>query len=109
MLLVIEKKTTEEEIEKMAQDYEGYIKIVVDVKKEILAGGGEKHVEGEQRLLSLGSQQRNLWGGGIDWETKDIDYNSIINLRPGQENPSRDILSSEVRKQFNIIIKKLLL
>ena len=93
----------------MAQDYEGYIKVVVDVELKILAGGGERHFDGEQLLLQQGSKQENLWGGGIDWETKEIDYNSIINLRPKQNNPSRDILSQDIRDQFDKIVKELLL
>lgn len=93
----------------MAADYDGYIKLVVDVEKEILAGGGEKHVDDEQALLVDGSKQQNLWGGGIDWETKEIDYNSVINLRPNQDNPSRDILDAQIRKKFDDIVKRLLL
>jgi hypothetical protein len=109
MLLVIPKKATKDEIQKMAADFDGYIKVVVDIEKEILAGGGERHFDGEQKLLAEGSKQENLWGGGLDFETKEIDYNSIINLRPNQDNPSRDILSKEVRGKFDRIVKDLLL
>lgn len=109
MLLIIKKKAPQEEIKKMSKEYDGYIKVVVDVQREILAGGGERHFDGEQKLLEDGSRQENLWGGGIDWETKEIDYNSIINLRPRQNNPSRDILSLKIRKKFDQIVKKLLL
>lgn len=109
MLLLIRKRATKEEIKKMAEDFEGYIKLVVDVEKEILAGGGERHFEDEQKLLQGGSKQENLWGGGLDLETGEIDYNSIINLRPRQNNPSRDILSMPVRKEFDKIVKDLLL
>lgn len=108
MLLVIYKKAVGEEIKKIAEDFDGYIKVVVDIEKEILAGGGERHFDGEQKLLELGSRQKDLWGGGLDLETKEIDYNSIINLRPSAGNPSRDILSTEVRKKFDEIVKKLL-
>lgn len=109
MLLVIRKKATKDEIEKMAEDLAGFIKVVVDVENKILAGGGQRHVEGEQELLQAGSKQDNLWGGGFDTETKEIDYNSMINLKPSQNNPSRDILSSEIRKTFDEIVKDLLL
>ena len=98
-----------EEIKKMASDFEGYIKLVVDTEQEILSGGGERHFEGEQALLKEGSKQENLWGGGLDWETKEIDYNSIVNLRPSAGNPSRDILSKEIREKFKKVIEKLLL
>lgn len=109
MLLIISQKATIEEIRKMALEYQGYIKVVVDIEKEILTGGGEWHFDEEQELLKLGSQQKNLWGGGLDLETGEIDYNSMINLRPRERNPSRDILSFEIRKKFYRIIKKLLL
>ncbi len=109
MLLTINKKATKEEIKKMAEDFDGYIKVVVDIDQEILAGGGKRHFEGEQKLLGEGSKQQNLWGGGVDLETKEIDYNSIINLRPSEDNPSRDIMSSEIRKEFDRIVKSLIL
>lgn len=109
MLLVIKKKATKGEIKKMAVDFEGYIKLVVDVNKGILAGGGERHFDCEETLLKEESSQENLWGGGLDLETSDIDYNPIINLRPKQNNPSRDILSVEIREKFDKIVKRLLL
>lgn len=109
MILLIRKKATENEIKKMAQDYDGYIKVVVDIKLEILAGGGERHVDGEQRLLQEGSRQENLWGGSLDVTSGEIDYNSVINLRPRQNNSSREILSLNIRNKFDNIIKNLLL
>lgn len=109
MLIVIKKRATKDEIEKMSEDLAGFIKVVVDVENKILAGGGQRHVEGERKLLQEGSRQQDLWGGGLDPETDEIDYNSVINLRPAQDNPSRDILSSEIRKEFAKIVKNLLL
>lgn len=109
MIIIIKRKATPEQIKKMAEDFDGYIKVVIDVKENILAGGGERHFDAEQGMLKLGSKQQDLWGGGLDLETKEIDYNSIINLKPSQNNPSRDILSLEVRKKFDKIIKSLLL
>lgn len=107
MLIILTQKTTPEQIEKMSEDYDGYIKFVVDVGKKIVAGGGERHVEGEQKLLESGSSQEDLWGGGIDWETKEVNYNSMINLRPQQGNPSRDVMDKDVRKQIDEIIKEI--
>lgn len=109
MLCVVRTKASQKEIEAMSVDLMGYIKLVVDVEREILAGGGKRHVEGEQELLANGSKQSDLWGGGIDWDTKQIDYNSIINLRVREGNPSREILSEKLRKKFDTIVKRLLL
>lgn len=109
MGLIIQKKATIKEIQEMSKHFKGYIKVVVDVEREMLVGGGDRHFDDEKMLLMDGSKQKNLWGGGFDMETKEIDFNSIINLRPNQENPSRDILSSDIRKKFTEIIKKLLI
>ena len=109
MNLIIRGKATKIELQQLAKHFDGYIKIVVDVEKGILAGGADRHFDEEKVLLEDGSKQENLWGGGFDVQTKEIDYNSIINLRPNQENPSRDILSREVRQEFDNIVKKFLL
>lgn len=107
MLLLIKSKADKSALAKAAEDLDGYIKVVVDIELKILTAGGERHAGGEQLLLKNGSQQENLWGGGFDIETKEIDYNSIINLRPA-ENQSRDILSSQIRTEFDTIVKALL-
>jgi len=108
MILILDRKATNDEIQDMAEDLDGYVKIVIDAERGILAGGGKRHVEGEQLLLRNGSKQENLWGGGLDLETGEIDYNSMINIRPRQNNLSRDIMSEEIRKQFDTIVGKLL-
>ena len=109
MGLIIRKKATAKEIQEMSKHFQGYIKVVVDIEREVLAGGGDRHSDDEKMLLLDGSKQANLWGGGFDLETKEIDCNSVINLKPNQENPSRDILSLDVRKKFTEIVTKLLI
>jgi hypothetical protein len=106
--MIVRRKVNTEELKKMAEHFDGYIKVVVDIERGILAGGGDRHFDDEQDLLKNGSLQKNLWGGGYDTKTQEIDYNSIINLRPKQNNPSRDILSLEIRKNFDIIVNELL-
>jgi len=109
MLLLIGKRATKKELDSLGEHFKGYIKIVVDLEKEVLAGGADRHSDEEKALLEEGSKQKDLWGGGFDLETKEIDYNSVINLRPSQDNPSRDILSGELREKFEKIVKKLLI
>ena len=109
MLVVIRKKATDDELRRMAEDFDGYLKLVVDIGQSILVGGGRRHLEGEQKLISEGSHQADLWGGGVDLDTREIDYNSIINLRPSQGNPGREILSADVRKKFDAIVKELII
>ena len=106
--IILRKKATKTELLKISKHFNGYIKVVVDIENKIAACGADRHFDEEKILLSHGSKQNDLWGGGFDVETKEIDYNSIINLRPNQENPGRDILSSEIRKKFKNIVEKIL-
>ncbi len=108
MLVLVQQKATPEEMQRASEEFDGYVKFVVDIEKEIATIGGERHVDGEQKLLENGSRQENLWGGGVDVEKKEVDYNSMINLRPNQNNPSREVLSTDVRQKIDRIIKKLL-
>jgi hypothetical protein len=107
MLLIIRSKIDPETRKKVAEDFKGYIKVVVDIRRKIISAGGEKHVDGEQLLLKDGSRQEDLWGAGLDLETNEMDFDSIINLRSIQ-NTSREILDSNIRQQVESITRFLL-
>jgi len=107
MLLIVRAKIDPETRKKIAEDLKGYIKIVVDIRRKVLAAGGEKHVDGERLLLEDGSRQEDLWGAGLDLETGEMDFDSLINLRPTQ-NRSREILDEEIRKKATMLIESLL-
>ncbi len=109
IILLKDKKATDEEIKKMSYEYGNYIKVVVDIERGILAGGGAMHYDEEKDLLEYGCKQENLWGGGIDLDTGEITYDSMINIRPNQDNNKREIESEEVRKKFDTIIRGLIL
>jgi len=107
MLMIFRSKINPESLKQVAEDLKGYIKVVVDVKRGVLSAGGEKHVDGEQLLLKDGSHQENLWGAGLDLETNEMDFDSMINLRPKQ-NTSREILDQKIRQQVESITRALL-
>lgn len=107
MLIIIRTKINSETLKQVAEDLKGYIKVVVDVRRKILSAGGEKHVDGEQLLLKDGSKQEDLWGAGLDLETNEMDFDSMINLRPAQ-NSSREILDQKIRQQVESITRSLL-
>jgi len=107
MLLIVRAKIDSEIRQKIAEDLKGYIKVVVDVRRKVLAAGGEKHADGERLLLEDGSLQEDLWGAGLDLETGEMDFDSLINLRPTQ-NRSREILDEEIREKAAAIIQALL-
>lgn len=108
MLILLKEKITKEQLESASGDLEGYIKLVIDIEKGIMTVGGKRHVEGEQMLLKDGSKQENLWGGGFDRETEEIDFDSMINIRPGANNPSREVLSIEARSEIEKIVRNFL-
>ncbi len=91
---------TKEEIKKLREFFDVYIKTVVDIEKKVCSAGADRHFESEKILLDDGSRQSDLWGGGVDIETKIIDCNSFINVRPKDNNTSNEIQDSKLRKKF---------
>ena len=108
MLLIIRVKANQETVQKVSEDFSGYIKFVVDAEKSILAAGGLRHFEGEELLLKDGCKQENLWGGGFDLKSKELDFDSMINIRPKDGNPSREVLSIGLREKIEKIVRELL-
>lgn len=100
MIITKSEPFTREEIIKVRESFDVYIKTVIDIEKKMCSAGADRHFESERILLSEGSKQSNLWGGGIDIETKIIDCNSFINIRPKDENTSNEIQNQKLRKQF---------
>lgn len=100
--MIITKSTpfTKEEIVKLKEQFDSYIKTVIDVERKICSAGSDRHFESEKILLKDGSRQQNLWGGGIDLETKVIDYNSFINIRPNDSNTSNEIQNENIRQEY---------
>ncbi len=109
VIIILDKVAIADQLEKMGFEYGRYIKVVVDIEKGILAGGAAMHYDEERLLLEYGSQQSNLWGGGLDLETGEIDYDSMINIRPSDGNPSRTIVSREIRLKFKKIVEGLII
>ncbi|OGE18867.1 hypothetical protein A3J19_04925 [Candidatus Daviesbacteria bacterium RIFCSPLOWO2_02_FULL_41_8] len=96
---------TKDEIEKLKEVFDVYIKTVIDVEKRVCSAGMDRHYEGEKILLEQSSKQKDLWGGGIDLETKVIDFNSFINIRPNDNNTSNEIQNQEIRKIYEELTK----
>ncbi len=55
MILLIDSQATPDQVHDMLETYPLLIKIVVDIRRRILAGGGEMHVDCEAVLLEHGS------------------------------------------------------
>lgn len=103
----IDKKLSKAEITKLRRKYGDYVKLTIDVSNEWIVAGGELHADGEKILLSRGSEQDSIWGGGVDFVSKQIDTTAVLNIRPRLGNDNLEILNPDVRKKFHAIIKKI--
>lgn len=112
MKKIVRDKIKLAEIEQMAQNRFGdLVKAVVDIEQAVLALDAEMHVDLEQFLLVNGSKQKNLWGINLYpkfFNTQDfIEFNSMINLRPSQNNRSRGVEDANIRKKIIEIVNNL--
>lgn len=87
------------------------IKFVVDIKREIVALGGELHADAEEILLRDGSKQKDLWGGNFypnQPKNIQIEYTALINIRPSHGNNSMEIKDRKIRNELVKVLDKLL-
>jgi len=86
-------------------------KAVIDIKRKIIAIGGELHADAEAVLLENGSKQADLWGINLypgKSDNKLIEYTSLINIRPSIGNRTQHIDDPTVRKEISNIIDEML-
>lgn len=87
------------------KDYGEYmVKLVADLKREILAYDAEWHADLEAELIADGSVQKDLWGFNFYPDMDLLEYNSLINIRP-LENKSPDILDPEICAQVERVFR----
>jgi len=107
-ILLLSSRATKQQMQEMLEALEDYIKLAVDIRKAILAGGGVLHADCEAVLLDQSSRQEDIWGA--DWipETQEIRFEALINIKPRQKNPSMEILDSSIRERIVEITRPLL-
>lgn len=97
------------ELRRLAENmYGNLVKADVDVARRRVMLDMELHADGEAYLLEHGSRQNDLWGINLyplEFGTDAfIEFDSMINIRPSQNNPSRDVLDEQVRAAIVAII-----
>ena len=108
MIYIIREKATPEQIKDMLQMLQTYIKLAVDIDRGILAGGGAMHADCESVLLDDGSQQEFIWGADWDPSAQQVTFESLINIRPRQNNPSMEILDTNIQEKVAEVTVRLL-
>lgn len=94
-IILVDKPISRQELKAGARPYfEEVVKAVVDVEKRVMAIGGELHSDEEAFLLEQNSRQENLWGINLFTEldsSEMVEFDSMINVRPAQDNRSRGV------------------
>ena len=105
---IVNEKIALTELGRMAKaGFGNMVKAVVDVDKELLAVDSELHSDLEALLLEKGSKQKGLWGINLYPELKGddfVEFDSMINMRPSQNNRSRGVGDPEIRKRIMSIV-----
>ena len=91
----------------MLQQYETMIKIVVDIRRRILAGGGEMHSDCESVLLDNGSEQDDLWGANWYPAEQRIEFEALINIRPRLGNRNILIQYEDLRQKVESVTREI--
>jgi hypothetical protein len=108
---IVRTSIARQELQELASARFGdMVKAVVDVARQIMAVSGELHSDEEAMLLEDGSRQADLWGinlypadTGADW----IEFDSMINVRPSQNNRSRSVEDSATREAIRRVVHSL--
>ena len=108
---IISQSISRAELADLAEmQFGDWIKAVVDVSRRIMAIGGDLHADDEALLLEDGSRQQDLWGinlyldeEGPDW----LEFDSLINIRPGQGNRSRGVDDERTRERIRTLVDSL--
>ena len=110
---ILQHPISRNELQCLATDLFGdMIKCVADIKTGLLAVNAELHCDLERMLLENGSSQADLWGFNLYPDEKGddfIEFDSVINIRAWQNNPSRDVCDPAVRDSIKKIVKKFIL
>jgi hypothetical protein len=100
-----------EALRRLAREQFGdFVKAVVDVRRGLMAIGGELHADEEALLLDQGSEQGDLWGINIYPDRpghEGVEFDSMINVRPAQGNRSRGVEDAGLRRRIEAVVARL--
>lgn len=106
---IIKEKISKKDLEELAKEfYVMMVKGVADIDRGVVALGGEWHMDANEVLIADGSTQHNLWGFNVYVADKKIEYVSLINIRPAQNNRTLEIQDENIKKAMYDIITKLI-
>lgn len=98
---------SKEEIESLKNEFGNYFKITVNIEGGDLVAGCELHADGEVVLLEKGALQDNVWGGGVNFNLKEIDTIAVLNLRPRLKNTGLEIVDNFRKEKFLKVVSNI--
>lgn len=111
MLRIVRDAISRAELAAIAEGQFGdMVKGVVDVDRGVMAVGAELHADEESALLEDGSRQTALWGINLyPGESAEgfVEFDSMINVRPAQENRSRGVENEGLRTRIRDVVRRL--
>src|SRR5438128_12038129 len=110
-VILIDKPISRQQLKDAAEQLFGdMVKAVLDIEKGIMAIGGELHADEEAFLLERSSIQQDLWGINL-YPERDlpemVEFDSMINIRPRQNNRSRNVEDAAIRERIFTVVGNL--
>ncbi len=107
---IVAGQITRRELHRLAEETYGVmIKAVVDLKRGVIAFGGQMHADARAMLLADGSSAQDLWGFCLKFSgtlEEAFDFSSHINMRPENGNSSILIKSETLREQIRTLTRQ---
>ena len=110
---IIKKQITKDELREIAKEWFGdLVKVAIDIEQELMAVGGELHVDAEVELVEKeGAKNKNVWGINLypdKEESAFVEFDSMINIKPAFPNRTRGVDNEEIRKKIVSIVTSLI-
>ncbi|MCL5010651.1 MAG: DUF5674 family protein [Patescibacteria group bacterium] len=110
---IVKTSITRFQLRQIAKERFGdLVKAAVDTEQEILAVGGELHIDEEVVLIEQEkSQPKNIWGINLYPDKEGecfIEYDSMINIKPNFGNKNRGVDDVQTRAKIENIVNKLI-
>lgn len=111
---IIKTPISRSELKKIAEErYGDLVKAAVDIEQEIMAVGGELHIDELTRLVEWeGSKHENIWGVNIYPENsvdEFIEFDSMVNIKPDLGNRTRDVDNKDLKEKIIQVVNKLVI
>jgi len=104
MLLTGKMSFSEEAANTMRNDLDGYVWMVLDIKKGIVVAGDELVTEMKKTLFEQKCSIYDIYGVGLDLRTGEIDYSSEVNKKLIDKESTKEV-PAEKKRRVEALVK----